>query len=68
MKRAVLNHVKAGKTIVTRSDEVAADRSYGPDVEAALRAIGEKIDSIGSHLDRSAAVLGRLEAKLGEAL
>lgn len=64
MKKSILlNDFKPGKTIVVRSGEL----EVGPDVEIALRAIREKIDAIGSHLDRSAAVLGRLETKLGEA-
>lgn len=61
MRKVLLTDPKPGKTIVVRSEVVDT-----PEVQAALRAIREKVDSIGSHLDRSVDVLGRLEAKLGE--
>ncbi|HEX3128361.1 MAG TPA: hypothetical protein VH394_13610 [Thermoanaerobaculia bacterium] len=60
-RKVLLTDPKPGKTIVVRSEAVDT-----PEVETALRAIREKVDSIGSHLDRSVAVLARLEAKLGE--
>ncbi len=66
-KKVLLTDPRPGKTIVIRSADVADIEAASPEVETALRAIREKIDSIGSHLDRSVAVLARLEAKLGEA-
>jgi hypothetical protein len=42
-------------------------RSERRETERALRAIGEAIQAIGSHLDRSAATLQQLEVKLGDA-
>lgn len=63
MKRIVLTDIKPGKTVTVETESRDAR-----DAEAALRAIREKIDAIGSNLDRSVAVLSRLEAKLGEAL
>lgn len=57
MKRILLTDVKPAKRITVSG---ADDR----DAEAALRAIREKIDAIGSNLDRGVAVLNRLEAKL----
>lgn len=69
MKKSILmNDIKPGKTIVVRSGDAGnAGNARDTDAEAALRAIRAKIEAIGSHLDRSAATLGRLEAKLGEA-
>jgi hypothetical protein len=64
-KKVLLIDPKPGKTIIVRS---AAVEAVAPEVEIALRAIREKIDSVGSRLDRSVDVLGRLEAKLGEVL
>jgi hypothetical protein len=66
-RKVLLTDLKPGKTIVVRS---AAVDAVAPDPEVTgvtLRAIREKVDSIGSRLDRSVAVLARLEAKLGEA-
>ena len=58
MKRILLTDAKPAKRVAVS----------GPteDPEAALRAIREKIDAIGSNLDRGVAALNRLEAKLGE--
>ena len=63
-RKILLTDPKPSKTIVVRSEDVDA---LTPEAETALQAIREKVDSIGSRLDRSVAVLGRLEAKLGEA-
>lgn len=67
-KKVLLIDPKPGKTIIVRSADVEGVEAVAPEVEIALRAIREKIDSVGSRLDRSVAVLGRLEAKLGEVL
>lgn len=67
VKKILLTDPRPGKTIILRSEEAEAASPEVPEVETALRAIREKIDAIGSHLDRSVAVLARLEAKLGEA-
>ena len=53
MKRILLTDVKPAKRVTISHEE-----------ETALRAIREKIDEIGSNLDRSVATLSRLEAKL----
>jgi hypothetical protein len=63
MKRALLSEIRSGKKIVVRTGNVAD----GLEVETVLRAVREKIDAIDSNLARSAAVVGRLEARLGEA-
>lgn len=60
MKRILLTDVKPVKRVVVSG--LTEDR----EAEAALRAIREKIDAIGSNLDRGVAALNRLEAKLGE--
>jgi len=59
MKRILLSDVKPAKRITVSGQ---ADR----EAEAALRAIREKVNAIGSNLDRSVAALNRLEAKLEE--
>ncbi len=60
MKRILLNDAKPAKRVAV--SRLTEDR----EAEAALRAIREKVDAIGSNLDRSIAALNRLEAKLGE--
>ena len=62
-RKVLLTDPKPGKTIVVRSEDV--DR-LTPEAENALRAIREKIDSIGSKIDQGATIVGRLEAKLGQ--
>ena len=60
MKRILLTDAKPAKRVAVSS--LTEDR----ETEAALRAIREKVDAIGSNLDRGVAALNRLEAKLGE--
>jgi hypothetical protein len=60
MKRILLTDAKPAKRITVSGQP--EDR----DAEAALRAIREKVDAIGSNLDRSVAALDRLERKLGD--
>jgi len=64
MKRILLTDVKPAKRITVSGR--AEDRDAHEE-ETALRAIREKIDAIGSNLDRGVSTLSRLEAKLGEA-